>query len=99
MSEEFEYFENPEVKKTEEVWCQIDENGNLSIFNWEIVERMAKEYDQCAENVKRDNGQIIAKLAMLIRQQTIRDCADVLQKYVDNSPLRRILVLKEQDDE
>lgn len=99
MSEEFEYLKTPEIKQTEEVWCKINEKGELEVFNWEFVERLAKEYDQCAENVQRNNGQIIAKLAVLIRQQTIRDCADVLQKYVDNSPLRRILVLKEQDDD
>ena len=102
MTEEFDYLKHPEIQQTEEVWCKINEKGELEIFNWEFVERLAKEYDQTAENVQRNNGQIIAKLAVLIREQTARACSEALLKYADQSATSRLIVLKEfsqEDDE
>lgn len=80
--EGFEYLENPTTAKTgEETWCKIGPEGKLDYFDWAFVEKTAREFDAAGPIAKKNNAQIICKLAVLIREQTINRCVDVLNKY------------------
>lgn len=79
---DFDYLENPAVTKTEEeTWCKIGPEGKLDYFDWAFVEKTAKEFDAVGPIAQKNNAQIICKLAVLIREQTINRCVDVLNKY------------------
>lgn len=102
MSEEFDYLNIPKWDTEEETWCVIGETGELDVFNWEFVERQALAYDRHPENLPRDNAQIICKLAVLIRKQTIQKCMGVLQKYANHTPDTSVVFINEpkvNDDE
>lgn len=95
MTEEFDYLKIPEAEKTEEVWCTIGETGELDVFNWDFVEKQAAVYDRHPANLPRDNAQIICKLAVLIRKQTIEKCMGVLKAYSDHTPETSVVFVKE----
>jgi len=97
MSEEFDYLKIPEAEKSEEVWCTIGESGKLDVFNWDFVEKQAAVYDKHPGNLPRDNVQIICKLAVLIRKQTIEKCANVLNKYAEHTPETSVIFMKEPE--
>jgi len=54
MSEEFDFISRPESKNDEHVWCKIDQDGKLEVFDWEFVEKTAVEYDaqQCSDHLQ-----------------------------------------------
>jgi len=80
--EGFEYLETPTTTKTdEETWCKIGPDGKLDYFDWAFVEKTAREFDAAGPIAQKNNAQIICKLAVLIREQTINRCVDVLNKY------------------
>jgi hypothetical protein len=95
MSEEFDYLDPPKTKTDEETWCKIGPKGTLDVFNWEFVEKTAKEFDQTPEGGPKNNAQIICKLAVLIRQQTLEQAAQLLLKYKDVSAASSVVVLKD----
>ena len=97
MSEEFDYLKLPEAKREEEVWCTIGESGKLDVFKWDFVEHQATVYDKHPENLPRDNVQIICKLAVLIREQTIENCMRVLGKYKEHTVDSSVIFLKEPE--
>lgn len=102
MSNEFDYLKIPEPESSEEVWCTIGESGELDVFNWDFVEKQAAIYDKHPGNLLRDNAQIICKLAVLIRKQTIEKCMNVLNKYAEHTPETSVIFVKEpevQNDE
>ena len=90
-----DYLKLPEAQQEEEVWCTIGEKGELDVFKWDFVERQAMVYDRHPENMPRDNVQIICKLAVLIRKQTIENCMRVLGKYGEHAVDSSVVFLKE----
>jgi hypothetical protein len=94
MSEEFDYLEKPVNKEAEEVWCKIGSDGELEIFNWEFVEKVATEYDAAGVGPKT-NPQIICKLAVLIRKQTLDQASKALLEYRHHPATTSIIVLKD----
>jgi hypothetical protein len=100
MSEEFEYMEKPKTAETpEEVWCKIGPTGELEVFNWQFVEKMAAEYDATGPVSPKTNAQIICKLAVLIRKQTLATAAEALLKLKDQSAVSTVLVLRDPLEE
>lgn len=98
MSEEqYDYLKLPEVKQEEEVWCTIGEGGKLDVFKWDFVEKQAAVYDRHPANLPRDNVQIICKLAVLVREQTIENCMRVLGKYKEHTVDSSVIFLKEPE--
>lgn len=100
--EKYEYLSLPEQEKSDEVWCLIGESGELDTFNWDYVERQALAYDRHPANLERDQVQILCKLAVLIRKQTIQKCMEALGKYAEHSPDTSVIFIKEpkvNDDE
>lgn len=97
MSEEFDYLNIPKPENTEEVWCTIGESGELDVFNWDFVEKQAAVYDKHPGNIPRDNVQIICKLAVLIRKQTIFNCMAVLSKYAEHPPETTVIFMREPE--
>lgn len=81
QEKEFDYLANPTAKTQEETWCKIGPEGKLDYFDWEFVEKTAREFDAIGHVAPKNNAQIICKLAVLIREQTINRCVDVLNKY------------------
>jgi hypothetical protein len=61
------------------------------------VERQAAAYDRHPANLPRDNAQIICKLAVLIREQTIENCMRVLGKYKEHTVDSSVIFLKEPE--
>lgn len=97
MSEEFDYLNIPKPESSEEVWCTIGESGELDVFNWDFVEKQAAVYDSHPANLPRDNAQIICKLAVLIRKQTIQKCMNALSRYAEHSPDTSVIFVKEPE--
>ena len=78
---DFDFLVKPEVKSTEEAWCKIGPTGKLDHFDWAFVEKTAREFDAAGVATPKNNAQIICKLAVLIREQTINQCVNVLNHY------------------
>lgn len=96
MSEDaFDYLESKDKQTAEEVWCKISPHGKLERFDWNFVEKMARDFDAGGAAAPKNNAQIICKLAVLIREQTIKQCAEVMLRYADHSALSNVLVLKD----
>jgi hypothetical protein len=92
---DFDYLANPTTKTEEEVWCKINPEGNLEHFDWNFVEKTAREFDAAGAVAPKNNAQIICKLAVLIRQQTLEQAAQLLLKYKDVSAASSVVVLKD----
>jgi hypothetical protein len=92
---DFDYLANPTTKTEEEVWCKINPEGKLEHFDWNFVEKTAREFDQIPSGGPKNNAQIICKLAVLIRQQTLEQAAQALLKYKDVSAVSSVIVLKD----
>lgn len=92
---EFDYLETAtKAPEPEEVWCKIGPTGELDVFNWEFVEKIAAEYDASGPQAPKSNPQIICKLAVLIRKQTLDRAAETLLKFKDQSAQSSIIVLR-----
>jgi hypothetical protein len=96
---DFDYLANPKTEVNEEVWCKINPQGQLELFDWNFVEKTAREFDQIPDGGAKNNAQIICKLAVLIRQQTLEQAAQVLLKYKDVSAVSSVVVLKDPLEE
>jgi hypothetical protein len=97
---EFDYMEKPQVvENPEEVWCKIGPTGELDVFNWEFVEKMAAAYDLSGALAPKTNPQIICKLAVLIRKQTLQLAAESILKYKDQSATSSVIIIKEMLEE
>lgn len=96
MSEEaFDYLDQKAAESAEEVWCKISPDGKLERFDWNFVEKIARDFDAGGPSAPKNNAQIICKLAVLIREQTIKQCAEVMLRYADHSALSNVVVLKD----
>jgi len=96
---DFDYLANPTTKTEEEVWCKINPQGELEQFDWNFVEKTAREFDAAGAVAPKTNAQIICKLAVLIRQQTLEQASQALMKYKDESALSSVIVLKDPLEE
>ena len=92
---DFDSLAAPETTEKEEVWCKISPDGGLEHFDWDFVEKTAKEFDTLSPAAPKNNAQIICKLAVLIREQTIKQCAEVMLRYADQSALSNVVILKD----
>jgi hypothetical protein len=63
------------------------------------VEKTAREFDQIPSGGPKNNAQIICKLAVLIRKQTLEQAAQALLKYKDVSAVSSVIVLKDPLEE
>lgn len=96
MSEEkFDYIAPPDKKGDDYVWCKINQDGELEVFDWEFAEKTAIEYDGAGLVTQRSNAQIICKLAVLIRKQVISQCMEVLGKYRELPATANLVMLKD----
>jgi hypothetical protein len=96
---DFDYLANPTTKTEEEVWCKINPQGELEQFDWNFVEKTAREFDAAGAVAPKTNAQIICKLAVLIRKQTLEQASQALIKYKDESALSSVIVLKDPLEE
>lgn len=57
------------------VWAKIDDNGELEIIRWDIINMYAMEYDMMMK-AKQTHSQthVICKLLTLVRDQTRKEC-------------------------
>jgi len=91
---EFDFLLKPQPKQEDKVWCKIGPKGDLEVFDWEYAEAQALEYDALDPLATKNNSQIICKLAMLIRAQTIQKCQEVLGKFADHSQQASAIIIK-----
>lgn len=77
----FDFISQPETQEDEKVWCKIGPEGELDLFEWDYVEKIAREYDSLGPVAKKSNAHVICKLAVLIRKQTLERASEVLLKY------------------
>lgn len=93
-TEEFDQLLKPKPVEEEKVWCKIGPKGDLEVFDWDYAEGQAREYDALDPLATKNNSQIICKLAMLIRAQTIQKCQEVLGKFADHSQQTSAIIIK-----
>lgn len=55
------------VPGQQEVWCKINEAGELELIRWDIIEVYAAQYD--ADKSARDQTRVMSKLLVLVRDQ------------------------------
>ena len=77
----FDFISQPETQEDEKVWCKISPEGELELFEWDYVEKIARECDTLGPVAKKSNAHVICKLAVLVRKQTLERAAEVLLKY------------------
>lgn len=100
MSEEFDFISKPEATENpEQVWCKISPDGGLEVFDWEFVEKTAKEFDALGPVAQKSNAHIICKLAVLIREQTLERASNALKRYAEVSAEASLIVLKDPLEE
>ena len=60
------------------VWAKIDDDGQLEIIRWDIIQMYALEYDMMSK-AKQMHSQthVICKLLTLVRDQTRKECGQV----------------------
>lgn len=95
----FDYISQPETKEEEKVWCKISPEGELELFEWDYVEKIAREYDTLSLATKKSNAHIICKLAVLIRKQTLERAAEALLKYQSTSADASTIMLRDPLEE
>lgn len=93
-TDEFDQLLKPKPVQEDKVWCKIDANGELEVFDWDFAEAQAREYDALDPLAAKSNSQVISKLAMLIRKQTIERCQEVLGKFSEHSQTTSAVIIK-----
>lgn len=79
----------------DKVWCKIGAKGELELFDWDYAEAQAREYDALDPLATKNNSQIICKLAVLIRAQTIARCQEVLGKFSEHSQFANAIIIND----
>lgn len=92
---EFDFMSKPETQDSEHVWCKISPQGGLELFDWDFVEKTAREFDALGEVAQKSNAHIICKLAVLIREQTLQRAAEALKRYAEVSADASVVMLKD----
>lgn len=93
-TEEFDKLLRPEPVE-DKVWCKIGPKGDLEVFDWDYADAQAREYDALDPLATKNNSQIICKLAVLIRAQTIQRCQEVLGKFSSHSQTTSAIILND----
>jgi hypothetical protein len=92
---DFDSLAAPETTEKEEVWCKISPDGGLEHFDWDFVEKTAKEFDTLSPAAPKNNAQIICKLAVLIREQTLQRASDLINRYAEVSAESSVVMIKD----
>ena len=92
---EFDFMSKPDNKEAEYVWCKISPQGGLELFDWEFVEKTAREFDTLGEVAQKSNAHIICKLAVLIREQTLLKAAEAIKRYAEVPAEATVIMLKD----
>jgi hypothetical protein len=92
---DFDSLAAPETAEKEEVWCKISPDGGLEHFDWDFVEKTAKEFDTLSPAVPKNNAQIICKLAVLIREQTLQRAASLINRYAEVPAESSVVMIKD----
>lgn len=72
--EDASYLEIPKPEEDrEKVWCKIGDDGGLEYINWEVVTRLAGDFDLNRPE-HRTEQMLIAKLMILVRDETRKEC-------------------------
>lgn len=59
----------------EKVWAQIGDDLKLAFIDWDMIEDMARQFDQLQKEGKdKSQSQVISKLLVLVREQTRKEC-------------------------
>lgn len=62
------------IPPQEKVWAQIGEDLNLAFIDWEMIEEMAKQFDEAhREGKEKNQSQVMSKLLVLVRDVTIAE--------------------------
>jgi len=92
---DFDSLAHPETKTNEEVWCKISPEGQLEHFDWNFVEKTAREFDALSPAATKNNAQIICKLAVLIREQTLQRAANLITRYAEVPAEASVVMIKD----
>ena len=92
---DFDSLANPTAETSEEVWCKINPEGQLEHFDWTFVEKTAKEFNTLGPASQKNNAQIICKLAVLIREQTLQRATTLLQRYTEIPAESSVVMVKD----
>ena len=95
----FDFILRPETLEEEKIWCKISPEGELELFEWEYVEKLAREFDAMGQAAQKSHAHVICKLAVLIRKQTLERATEVLLKYQDTSAEASTIMLKDPLEE
>jgi hypothetical protein len=64
------------IATPETPWAKIDDEGQLELLRWDIVEMYAMEYDSLGRNGKtKSQTHVICKLLVLVRDQVRKEYA------------------------
>lgn len=96
---DFDFISRPETQEEEKIWCKISPEGELELFEWEYVEKLAREFDALGQSAQKSHAHVICKLAVLIRKQTLERATEVLLKYRDASADASTIMLKDPLEE
>ena len=91
----FDSLAKPTTPTSEEVWCKISPEGQLEHFDWNFVEKTAREFDSVGPAAQKNNAQIICKLAVLIREQTLQRAANLLTRYAEVPAESSVVMIKD----
>lgn len=92
---DFDSLAAPEAVQNEEVWCKISPDGRLEHFDWTFVEKTAKEFDTLGPAAQKNHAQIICKLAVLIREQTLQRAASLITRYAEAPAESSVVMIKD----
>ena len=92
---DFDSLAKPTTQTSEEVWCKISPEGQLEHFDWAFVEKTAREFDALSPAAAKNNAQIICKLAVLIREQTLQRASDLLTRYAEVPAESSVVMIKD----
>lgn len=60
--------------ETEKVWCKIGDAGNLEYVLWDVVKKLAEQFDSNKPE-NRTEQMLIGKLMWLVREETRKEFA------------------------
>jgi hypothetical protein len=62
------------IPPQEKVWAQIGDNLELEYIDWNIIETMAKEFDENhRQGQPKTQSQVMSKLLVLVRDKTRKE--------------------------
>lgn len=62
------------IPTQEKAWAQIGEDLKLSFIDWDMINEMAKQYDELhGKGVEISQSRVISKLLVLVREVTVAE--------------------------